>query len=49
MGQCEEGRDARPHGVAHHIRTAELQVIQQGADIVRHSSTMVGGRIVELG
>ena len=34
MGQCEKGRDARTHGVAHHIRTAELKVTRASSGTV---------------
>src|SRR5215471_7929477 len=44
----EKRRDARPHGVTHHVGTDEIEMIEQGAYVLGHAGAMIGRRIIEL-
>ena len=49
MRERQERRDARAHGIAHHVGAGEIEMIEQRAHVVGHQGAVVGGRVVELG
>ena len=44
----EKRRDAGAHRVAHDIGAFDLKMIEQSANIFRHGSAVIAGRVVEL-
>src|SRR5438270_7175378 len=40
--------DTRAHGVAHHVDTREIEMVEQGSHILRHARGVIGCWIIEL-
>ena len=45
---CQEGRNACAHRIAHDVGALDFQMIEQCADIVGHYRAVIGGRVVKL-
>ena len=48
MGEREEGRVPRAHGIAHDVGALEAEMLDQAADVLGHDRGVIGGGIVEL-
>jgi aromatic ring-opening dioxygenase catalytic subunit (LigB family) len=48
MLECQEGRDPRAHGIAHHIGLFDPEMVEQSGHVSRHFRGVIIGRIVEL-
>src|SRR5215210_5187831 len=47
-GERHMGRDARPHGIAHHVGALDAEMIEEPAPVLGHAVGIVGHGVIEL-